>query len=682
MLFLLICVKKHDTLDLYIDTYPRTEFSPHIFDATRVGQSFTAMKNNLARIDVSFRKLGQTPTEVQFNLYEMGTERKIILKKRFNTSRILQNKYNSISFKPLRRSKGKKYLFVFYSPDSTFRNSLQAWINNQNLYKDGEYFLNNQAETGDLVFRVYYKRPIITELGRITRNYPGIFHSTVFLIFTIVFFIAVQILVFSKLLDFIHIRVLKMDKTEESVPLYDILVISDDVAGEKMAAPGIRAWEIAKCLAKHFKVILAVPDYSEGDTTSPFYENLPFELMFYSVKTPSPIIKTAQQSRILLIQGYVLSKFPKLKSLSSYLICDMWVPYPLENLFTLKLMVQNQKDRNALHLNNLKVYNDQVLFGDHFLLACERQRDMLTGLLLGLNRINPEIVESSPNLDELMSIVHIGLTQENEKKGKEKAIRTAYPQIKESDVLFFWGGVVSAWYDPNTLLHAFKEATKENQNIKLFFIAKKHPNPLVPELDMVIQAEKTAEKLNLLNRYVFFHENWVEYKKRSSFFQDADVGISIHKTHLETRFSFRTRILDYLKFDLPIICTEGDFFGELVEREKIGFKVGSEKPEELKKAILTLAENTALRKRIKGRIGKIKKQFYWEETTRPLIEHCRDVLAGRIDKKKTFKKSELVYVTGIKKEKLLKKLGKNFLWKFWQKLPLPVTARLRRLLKF
>lgn len=204
MLFLLICVKKHDTLDLNIDTYPRTEFSPHIFDATRIGQTFMATKNNLTRIDVSFRKLGQTPTNVQFNLYEMDTERKIILKKRFNTSRILQNKYNAISFKTQRRSKGKKYLFVFSSADSTFRNSLQAWINNQNLYKGGEYFLNNQAENGDLVFRVYYKRPIITELGRVTRNYPGIFHSTVFLIFAIMFFIAVQVLVFSKLLDYIY----------------------------------------------------------------------------------------------------------------------------------------------------------------------------------------------------------------------------------------------------------------------------------------------------------------------------------------------------------------------------------------------------------------------------------------------------------------------------------------------
>ena len=464
--------------------------------------------------------------------------------------------------------------------------------------------------------------------------------------------------------------------------LYDILVISDDVAGEKMAAPGIRAWEIAKCLAKHFRVILAVPDYSEGDRASAFYENLPFELMFYSVKNPAQILKIAQKSRILLVQGYVLSKFPQLKSLSSYLICDMWVPYPLENLFTLKQQIKNLKDMHAMHLHNLRVYNDQILYGDHFLLGLERQKDMLTGPLLCLNRITPETVESSPNLDEQMSIIHSGMQKDKQGEGKANVIRTQYPQITDSDVLFFWGGVVSSWYDPDTLLYAFQKAVKENPKIKLFFLAQKHANPFVPQLDMAHHAEKTAESLGMLNLHAFFHKDWIDYAKRASFFQDADVGVSIHKLHLETRFSYRMRFLDYLKFELPIICTEGDFFAELVEREKIGFRVGSENQEELKKAILILAGNKDLREKMKARIGEVKKQFYWEETTLPLIEHCKDVLAGRVHKKTVPKKSELAFVTGIKKDFILKKMGKKFLWKFWQKLPMKFTAKLRRLFKF
>ena len=55
--------------------------------------------------------------------------------------------------------------------------------------------------------------------------------------------------------------------------------------------------------------------------------------------------------------------------------------------------------------------------------------------------------------------------------------------------------------------------------------------------------------------------------------------------HLETRFSFRTRMLDYLWATLPIVCTRGDHFAELVEREGLGLTVPYGDPEALAAAI-------------------------------------------------------------------------------------------------
>jgi hypothetical protein len=42
------------------------------------------------------------------------------------------------------------------------------------------------------------------------------------------------------------------------------------------------------------------------------------------------------------------------------------------------------------------------------------------------------------------------------------------------------------------------------------------------------------------------------------------VGVSTHRDHLETRLSFRTRMLDYIWAGLPIVCTDGDHFASLV----------------------------------------------------------------------------------------------------------------------
>ena len=45
---------------------------------------------------------------------------------------------------------------------------------------------------------------------------------------------------------------------------------------------------------------------------------------------------------------------------------------------------------------------------------------------------------------------------------------------------------------------------------------------------------------------MFFNEDWVAYDDRQNYLLEADVGVSTHLDHVETEFSFRTRILDYL----------------------------------------------------------------------------------------------------------------------------------------
>ena len=57
---------------------------------------------------------------------------------------------------------------------------------------------------------------------------------------------------------------------------------------------------------------------------------------------------------------------------------------------------------------------------------------------------------------------------------------------------------------------------------------------------------------------------------RQNYFLESDVGIITHPQHIETRFSFRTRILDYLWAGLPVISTQGDILSALVEKKETG----------------------------------------------------------------------------------------------------------------
>jgi len=467
--------------------------------------------------------------------------------------------------------------------------------------------------------------------------------------------------------------------------MYDIGIISDDVVGEKMAGPGIRAWEMAKCLSEKFKIILTIPDYSYKSDKSNFFENLPFDVIRYSMNNPSLIQNIGERSRILLIQGYILSKFPALKKLKAHLIIDMYVPFILENLFVHKWKLPNLKDREFIHLNDLRVFNDQVLCGDHFLCANSRQKDLFIGSLIALNRINPRILDSSPSLDDLISIVPFGISETEDggvARHKPNVIRNRIPQIQEDDIVLLWGGVISNWFDPATLIKALKEALSENRRLKLFFLSTKHPNPLLPELDAAREAVQLANALELRDRFVFFNEEWVGYDERSRYFEEADIGVSIHKCHFETRFSFRTRILDYIKHQLPIICTEGDYFAELVERERLGMVVGPEDVMSLKHAILKLAEDAALRQEIKGRMEAIKKKLLWKKVTEPLADYCERVLSGTIQKRTRPGKREILFVCAPKNESSLRKLAKKYLWASAQKIPFKFSSRLKRLLRF
>ena len=82
---------------------------------------------------------------------------------------------------------------------------------------------------------------------------------------------------------------------------------------------------------------------------------------------------------------------------------------------------------------------------------------------------------------------------------------------------------------------------------------------------MAIKAKELAKELNVLNRIVFFHEEWTAYEDRVNFLLDADIGVSAHFDLPETRFSFRTRLLDYFWARLPVLTTGGDQLAELIE---------------------------------------------------------------------------------------------------------------------
>ncbi len=403
----------------------------------------------------------------------------------------------------------------------------------------------------------------------------------------------------------------------------DILVISDDVVGDLMAGPGIRAWELSRVLAGRFSVELAVPDYSPGGA---LLEAAPFKTRIYSLRRPAPLIEAAREARILLLQGYVLSKVPALAGLGKVIIADIYDPFVLENLFN-HAERHTLQNRQAIHLHDLRVANGLLLRADHFLCASERQRDLYTGALMSLSRIDPAFMEAGPDIERLISVVPFGIDGGDAAAAAEGGAQEPLcPGIGPSDLMLLWGGVLTPWYDPQTLLEALAIARETEPRLKLLFMSVTHPNPEIPGWDTGDGAKRFVEGSPILRDAVFFNDGWVPYAERGRYFRRADIGVSIHRTHLETRYSFRTRMLDYIKHGCPILCSEGDYFADLIAREDLGVVVGSGDKDGIVRGLLALAGDEGRRAAIRARLEKVRERFQWRDMAAPLVAWCEETL--------------------------------------------------------
>jgi glycosyltransferase involved in cell wall biosynthesis len=149
---------------------------------------------------------------------------------------------------------------------------------------------------------------------------------------------------------------------------------------------------------------------------------------------------------------------------------------------------------------------------------------------------------------------------------------------------------------------------------------------------MVNDTVNLADKLGLTGKNVFFNFGWVPYHERHNYFLESDAGIITHPQHIETRFSFRTRILDYIWTGLPIISTKGDTLSGLVEKEEMGITVAEDDPAALAQAILKTATDRSFYAKCAANVERIKPMFYWEEVAKPLIDYCKDPVRSAMKK--------------------------------------------------
>lgn len=423
-----------------------------------------------------------------------------------------------------------------------------------------------------------------------------------------------------------------------------LLLISNDKVGSSMAGPGIRYFELAKALSRLTKVRLLVPD--ETDLTSD-----DFEIASYaSSKSSASIARSLKNVSCVIAQSLRPPLLWKIKTMGIKFIADLYDPLTIETLEYTKY--DNNAVKKTVFDFNYYSLQLQLTYADHILCATERQRDLYLGMLSNLRRINPDSYAASPRLDNLISLAPFGLDNKMPENASRDFISQKFPGIKPNDRIVYWGGGVWNWFDPISVIRAIEKLSRVRDDIKLIFVGLKHPNPKIKEMERAQEALSYAKEHDLLDRFVFFNFGWTPYEERVHYLANADIGISTHFENLETHFSFRTRILDYLWAELPIITTEGDSFADVVALRNLGIVVPYQDSETIQKAIALILNDKKASDLIKDNIKKIKPNFYWSKIAGSIFDVTSKskIASAKISLATFFSITWKYYLAGLRKK--------------------------------
>jgi glycosyltransferase involved in cell wall biosynthesis len=207
---------------------------------------------------------------------------------------------------------------------------------------------------------------------------------------------------------------------------------------------------------------------------------------------------------------------------------------------------------------------------------------------------------------------------------ERNVIKGVVPGIARKDKVLLWSGGIWDWFDPLTIIKAMQQIRAEHSDVKLFFMGVKSPNPQVPLMPMAQAAQDLAKELGLLGQTVFFAEEWVKYEERGNYLSEADAAVSAHFDSIETRFSFRTRILDNFWAALPILTTAGDPLAELIAAQGAGLALPYENVDSWARAIVEITGNQVFNLACRKASGSIAQDFAWSKTVDCLRRFCRN----------------------------------------------------------
>lgn len=376
-----------------------------------------------------------------------------------------------------------------------------------------------------------------------------------------------------------------------------------------MTGVGIRAYELARVLSGYGRVRIAAPD-SACDFGG-------IEVIPYEHRRPRALKQPIADADVVVAQPQWPAASSWLRGSRARVIFDLYDPEVFENLEFFAASEQRLPGLwTTLTVDRL---SSALHRGDFFMCATDSQRDLWLGAMVAERVVTPKLYSRDATLRSFIATVPFGLPDAACERVEGGGIRDHVAGLPTDAEVILWNGGIWGWLDAPTVIRAVARLRETRPTAHLVFMgSSSHPAAVAA----AEEARAVAAELGLMGTAVHFHGGWVPYEQRANWLLDASCAVSAHADHLETRFAFRTRMLDCFWSGLPIVCTEGDALADLVKRRSLGGTAPAGDVD----AFASTLEQVLVRGRpaFAPALGDVAAEHTWSVVAQPLV----DFIAG------------------------------------------------------
>ncbi|MSO62578.1 MAG: hypothetical protein EXQ50_10875 [Acidobacteria bacterium] len=90
-----------------------------------------------------------------------------------------------------------------------------------------------------------------------------------------------------------------------------------------------------------------------------------------------------------------------------------------------------------------------------------------------------------------------GLAEQRCSRSSANVLKGVRAGIRDSDYVLLWAGSILDWQDPQTLVRAVADIARRRDDVKVFFMGTRHPNPQVPRMRAVDESRIPSQRVQV-----------------------------------------------------------------------------------------------------------------------------------------------------------------------------------------